>query len=294
MPCLVKRTRLSLELLAVERFCFESALERIGGFQNSTVTFVLVEITGQLSALQLSELIRRACGSIRLVFSWYPGLLPKLALTLSLGSVLLPKSLEADLSSRCAPTLYRDTFPLGQVTKCCSQMQDAELLSPLDGLDLALARAQTRKPSQRIDWAKNLEQARAFLQEAHAWMEREAEWRSAFGQRQEMLLLLVASDEALVQRHYGAMDGVHIFRLNHAERQVLAPVEALLERVGPSTPKLPIIVLLGVGFITPSKLEDLVARAYVSGVRANGRIEHPVMAGWDCDLTEGLQTWLKL
>ena len=110
---------------------------------------VAKEITGQISALQLSEcepqllhknrhgiadtlhfglaecchvffrLIRTACGSIRLVFSkrlspaetsalsrclsllcftlhwgWYPGLLPKLALTLSLGNVLLPNSLK--------------------------------------------------------------------------------------------------------------------------------------------------------------------------------------------------------
>ena len=28
-----------------------------------------------------------------------------------------------------------------------------------------------------------------------------------------------SENQALVQRHYGAMDGVHIFRLNHAERQ---------------------------------------------------------------------------
>ncbi|CAE7214831.1 PAT23 [Symbiodinium microadriaticum] len=198
---LVKVTKLSLELLAVERFCFEASLEKIATAKHSTVTFILVEVTGQISALQLSELVRAASGSARLVFSWFPGLLPKLALTRSLGEVLLPQSLrEADLSSRSAPTPYRDTFA--------------------PGWDEAAKRAKLK--------------------------------------------------QALVQRHYaGQAESVQCFHLNHTDRQGMAPLEALLGRREASTASKQVtIVLFGVGFVTPSKLEDLVARAYIAGIRA--------------------------
>eukprot|EP00439_Symbiodinium_sp_Y106_P050425 s358_g6.t1 len=275
---LVKVTKLSLELLAVERFCFEASLEKIATAKHSTVTFILVEVTGQISALQLSELVRAASGSARLVFSWFPGLLPKLALTRSLGEVLLPQSLrEADLSSRSAPTPYRDTFALGNATlQCCRTLPaQPDLLSPLAGMKLPNGPSSSRKGDKalHIDWERNLAEAHAFLKSAHAWMDEERRWRmvaSAKPWTHDALLLLVTADEALVQRHYaGQAESVQCFHLNHTDPQGMAPLEALLGRREASTASKQVtIVLFGVGFVTPSKLEDLVARAYIAGIRA--------------------------
>ncbi|CAE7778813.1 PAT23 [Symbiodinium sp. CCMP2456] len=275
---LVKVTKLSLELLAVERFCFEASLEKIATAKHSTVTFILVEVTGQISALQLSELVRAASGSARLVFSWFPGLLPKLALTRSLGEVLLPQSLrEADLSSRSAPTPYRDTFALGHATLQCCRTLPAQplLLSPLAGMKLPNGPSSSRNGDKalHIDWERNLAEAHAFLKSAHAWMDEERRWRTvatAKPRTHDALLLLVTADEALVQRHYaGQAECVQCFHLNHTDRQGMAPLEALLGRREASTASKQVtIVLFGVGFVTPSKLEDLVARAYIAGIRA--------------------------
>jgi len=302
---LSERTRHATEFLALERFCFESALEKIRKYQDSTVTFIIVDVTGQLSSLQLGELVRAACGAIRLVFNWYHGLLPSLAVTRSLDQVIVPPSLESDVSTQVTPTAYREGFAVGQATLCCTRImaEHPDSLSPLAGVEVrkggpAVPRLIGTLPpkAKLLDWMRNLSEAREYLASAHAWRESEAEWRKsvpldALPQAHEALLLVVTADEALVRAHYdGLPEGasVQCFSLHHSDRQALTQIEALLDRTAAPraegiardvpTDGRTIIVLFGVGFVSPSKLEHIVARAYLGGQRVVLVVREPVAA----------------
>ncbi|CAK0804150.1 unnamed protein product, partial [Prorocentrum cordatum] len=294
---LVDRTKHSVKFLAVESFCFESALEKIGELQRATMTFLVVDVTGQVSAPQLGELVRHAQGSVRLVLQWYHGLLPALAATRSLGRVIVPESVAHDLSTQVSPVLYRESFALGQATLRCAGILhgDPAALSPLADVELCPGGLEVRRAAGGlIDWPRNLAGAQRLLAAAHAWAQSEAEWRACVpaGQRprpHEALLLLVAPDEAPVRRHYEGLPsgaGVLCLSMHHSDRQALAQVEALLDgaavRPGSAVPAGPagsacgVLVLFGVGFVSPATLEGMVARAFLGGQRVVLVVQEPI------------------
>lgn len=299
---LTEKTRHSTEFLAVERFCFESAIEKIRAFQDSTITFIIIDVTGQVSALQLGELVRHACGSIRLIFNWYHGLVPSLMVTRSLTHVIVPASIENDMNTQVTPTAYRETFALGQATLQVSQMmfKDAATLSPLAGAELLQSGPVAADGSSNahgfcpFDWLRNLDEATQHLVVAHAWAQHEAEWRKSVPadeetKAHEALLLIVTSDESLVRWHYDSLpegEGVRCFSLHHSDRNALIQIEALLDRAAhvhkgaeknrASSGTRTIIVLFNIGFVAPSKLEDIIARAYLGGQRVVLVVQEPI------------------
>ena len=103
-----------------------------------------------------------------------------------------------------------------------------------------------------------------------------------------MLLLLVAADEEVVRQHYEALPAsakVQCFSMHHSDRQALTQVEALLDRTavqsrasGPSERVRTTIVLLRVGFVSPTKLTDIIARAYLGGQRVILVVQEPIVA----------------
>lgn len=243
---LLDKTHHIHHILNIESSNFDATMQRISTMHDSTLVFVLVQVTGHISLVQLQQLFKQARRCMRLVVMQTQSLLRLLQTQRQMfeGRVYLPPSIINRSEEMVRPEVYSTALPVGALVHSFQRhfLLKPHLLSP-------------RQPAAAQDWGSvggaaaaaaaaeiepglvDVQQARLALAAAANWQQHLQLWlqqqlpgkaEDAAGQ---LLLFLISNQQVMLRRllnKISAVGGTSLQVFDVGETGDLSKLSALL------------------------------------------------------------------
>ena len=268
----ITKCHMMKHVISLEQSNFDAAMKQLDGFQESTLTFVIVAVTGAISPSQVEQLLGKACGSVRLVLIYTPSLMSLLTLLNLTERVHIPDSIETTKLDPEQEQIYSRSTPVGSIIHFCQTHYAAhpDKLSPR----ISQAGMESLQESEYIDVESAVSQLHVF----RCWQDHLPQVVDTNDFASQCLGILVTSDLKLIELTYKRDGGARI--IDASKKKQLDQLDDMFENQhswvrtshtdASPTPRnlrtthsrIGRIVMLNAHFLPIQKVHTIVARWY--------------------------------